>query len=482
MSTPRFTCLSALALAVAACQGPAPETASDAAPARPNVLFLAVDDLRPELGAYGRAEIHSPSIDRLAREGLLFERAYVQQAVCSPSRTSLLTGLRPDATKVWDLQTHFRDTIPEVVTLPQHFMAHGYHAEWWGKLYHAALLDEASWSRQGQRFEPEDNWRAYVTDEAKALAAANNGGGPPFERADVPDDAYPDGKIANHAVEALQRLAKTGEPFFLAVGFYKPHLPFNAPAEYWDRYDPSTIEPPEFDHAPAGTPGIALMNWGELRAYSGIPREGDVDEETARTLIHGYRACVSYTDAQIGKVLDELDRLGLRESTIVMLWGDHGWKLGEYGDWCKHSNFELDTRAPLIVSAPGMKARGQSTPALVELVDMYPTLVELAGLPAPGHLQGRSFAPLLQDPELPWKDVALSQYPRGRNMGRSLRTDQYRFTQWRNEDGEVIARELYDHSASTPLEVRNLADDPAHGETVKELETLLDARWKESLQ
>jgi len=485
MSTIRFRHVSILAVAVlalAGCQAEAPEPVVAEASARPNILFLAVDDLRPELGAYGRAEIHSPNIDRLASEGLLFERAYVQQAVCSPSRTSLLSGLRPDAAQVWDLQTHFRDTVPDVVTLPQHFKQNGYHAEWWGKLYHANLLDEPSWTKQGQRFEPEGNWRAYVTDEANRLAEANEGGGPPFERADVPDDAYPDGKIASNAVAALQRLAKSDQPFFLAVGFYKPHLPFNAPAKYWDLYDPATIEPPEFDHAPEGTPEIALMNWGELRAYSGVPRKGDVDRDLARELIHGYRACVSYTDAQIGKVLDELDRLGLRESTIVMLWGDHGWKLGDYGDWCKHSNFELDTRAPLIVSAPGMKARGQSTPALVEFVDMYPTLVEMAGLPLPDHLQGTSFAPLLEDSGQTWKDVALSQYPRGTNMGPSMRTDRYRFTQWRSEGGEVIARELYDHEASDPLEVRNLADDPAHTETVRELEALLDERWTESLR
>ncbi len=269
MRTRRFrhgSILGVVALALAGCQADTPEPRADEAPALLNVLFMAVDDLRPELGAYGRSEIHSPHIDRLASEGLLFERAYVQQAVCSPSRTSLLTGLRPDAAQVWDLRTHFRDTVPDVVTLPQYFKENGYHAEWWGKLYHANLLDEVSWTRQGRRFEPESNWRAYVTEEANRLAEANEGGGPPFERADVADDAYPDGKIASHAIEALQRLARTDDPFFLAVGFYKPHLPFNAPARYWDLYDPATIEPPEFDHPPEGTPDIALMNWGELEA------------------------------------------------------------------------------------------------------------------------------------------------------------------------------------------------------------------------
>jgi arylsulfatase A-like enzyme len=473
--------LAVAALSGLACQAQDPEPGQGSR-SRPNVLFIAVDDLRPELGAYGQTGIHSPNIDRLAREGTLFERAYVQQAVCSPSRTSLLTGLRPDATRVWDLQTHFRDTVPGVVTLPQHFKQNGYHTEWYGKIYHAGLLDEVSWTRQGQRFEPESNWRAYVTDEAKALADANEGAGPPFERTDVPDDAYPDGKIAAAAVAALQRLSAGEQPFFLAVGFYKPHLPFNAPERYWELYDPATIEPPEFDHPPEGTPEIALMNWGELRNYAGIPQKGDLDRDLARQLIHGYRACVSYTDRQVGKVLDELDRLGLRDRTLVILWGDHGWKLGDYGDWCKHTNFEIDTRAPLIVRAPGTKARGQSTAALVEFVDIYPTLAELASLPLPGHLQGASFAAFLEDPAAPWDHVALSQYPRGTTMGRSMRTDRYRFTQWLGEDGEVVARELYDHEESDPLEIRNLADDPAHAETVRGLETQLNERWRESLR
>lgn len=266
------------------------------------------------------------------------------------------------------------------------------------------------------------------------------------------------------------------------MGFYKPHLPFNAPAEYWDRYDPATIELPELDHAPEGAPKIALMEWNELRVYRGIPQKGDLPRDLARELIHGYRACVSYVDSQIGKVLDELDRLGLRENTIVMLWGDHGLKLGDYGDWCKHSNFEIDTRAPLIVSAPGMRVRGVSTRALVEFVDIYPTLVELAGLPLPDHLQGTSFAPLLQDPKQPWKDAALSQYPRGTTTGRSIRTDRYRFTQWRSKGGVVLARELYDHEESDPLEVRNLAGDPAHAKTMKKLEAQLDERWAASLR
>lgn len=446
-----------------------------------NVLFIAVDDLRPELGSYGKDYIISPNIDRLAQEGLLFERAYCQQAVCSPSRTSLLAGLRPDSTHVYDLQTHFRETVPNVVTLPQHFKQNGYHTEWWGKIYHAALLDSPSWTTQGKRYEPESNWRAYVLEESNRLAAQNSGGGPPYESADVADNAYPDGKIAESAIKALNQLKD--QPFFLAVGFYKPHLPFNAPQKYWDMYDAEAIELPEVDSPPQDVPEVALTNWGELRAYSLIPSEGKLDPAMTRKLIHGYRACVSYTDAQIGKLLDELDRLDLRKNTIVILWGDHGWKLGDYGDWCKHTNFEIDTRSPLIISVPGMSVQGKRTQALVELVDIYPTLSELAGLPIPAHLQGSSLVPLLDHPEREWKEIALSQYPRqnGEVMGYSMRTDRYRFTQWKSlRDTSVIATELYEHS-DDPTARKNLAYLPEYATTVQRLDSLLDVQWTASL-
>ena len=457
--------------------------------ARPNVLFIAVDDLRPELGAYGAAHIHSPHIDRLAESGMLFRRAYVQQAVCSPSRTSLMTGLRPDSSRIYDLATHFRETVPGVVTLPQHFGRHGYRTTWWGKIYHAGLLDSLSWTDQGTRFEDPNNWRGYVREAHMQIAAANNGRGPAYERTDVPDNAYPDGQIADRAVETLQRFAEEEEPFFLAVGFYKPHLPFNAPERYWALYDPSAITLPDVGVPPEGAPELALTNWGELRNYHGIPKEGPVLDSLARTLIHGYYASVSYTDAQVGRVLDELDRLGLTDNTMVVLWGDHGWKLGDYGDWCKHTNFELDTRAPLIIRAPGWTSGGQETEALVEFVDIYPTLVDLAGLPLPPHLQGTSFVPLLNDPDRSWKTAAFSQYPRRfpsmhspepedwkqMVMGYSVRTDRWRYTRWQqgpqSAPADVVARELYDH-ASSPVATANLAGRPEHAALVDSLE-----RW-----
>lgn len=441
---------------------------------RMNVLFIAVDDLRPELGSYGKSFIHSPNIDGLAASGLLFERAYCQQAVCSPSRTSLLTGLRPDSTHVYDLITHFRKNIPDVITLPQHFKNNGYHTEWWGKIFHAALLDSISWVTQGQRMEPESNWRAYVLDESNRIANGRNGGGPAFEKAEVPDNAYPDGKIADCAVTSLKKLANTDKPFFLAVGFYKPHLPFNAPKKYWDLYDRSTITLPAHQSLPDNAPELAGTNSGELRAYSGIPKNGNLTREQSVELIHGYRACVSYTDAQVGRLLAELKRTGLDKTTTVVLWGDHGWKLGDYGMWVKHTNFEVDTRAPLIVSVPGMHNKGARTKALVEFIDIYPSLCELASLKMPSHLQGKSFAPLINEPKMKWKNAAFSQYPRGDIMGYSMRTDRYRFTKWRkmkNPD-EIIAYELYDLQ-NDPNGFVNIADKPENKNVLTELSDLM---------
>ena len=464
---------------------------ADTAGSRPNVLFIAVDDLRPELGVYGDAHIHSPNIDRLAEGGTLFRRAYVQQAVCSPSRTSLMTGLRPDSTRVYDLVTHFRETVPEVVTLPQHFGRHGYRTAYWGKIYHGGLIDTLSWNDGGDRLEPEHNWRGYVLEENQLIAAENRGRGPAYERVETPDGAYPDGQIASHAIASLRRYAEADEPFFLAVGFYKPHLPFNAPERYWALYDSSEITLPDVQAPPEGAPELALTNWGELRNYHGIPKEDPVSDSLARLLIHGYYATVSYTDAQVGRVLDELDRLGLAENTVVVLWGDHGWKLGEYGDWCKHTNFELDTRAPLMVRAPAMPA-GQATDALVEFVDVYPTLAELAGLPLPEHLQGTSFAPLLEEPGRPWKGAAFSQHPRrfpamrppqpedweSLVMGYSVRTGRWRYTRWQRGPQEaptsVLARELYDHRGG-PVVTANLVGRPEHAALADSLDAVLSA-------
>jgi arylsulfatase A-like enzyme len=429
---------------------------------KPNILFLAVDDLRPDLGCYGHAEAKTPNIDALASRGVVFRRAYCQQAVCSPSRTSLLTGLRPDSTRVYDLQTHFRTTIPDVVTLPQHFKEHGYWTVGMGKIYHGGLDDARSWSEphkngpapgyvlpENQRRIAEGRAKAKAEGK-KAKAASRAGRGAAFEAADVPDNAYHDGSLAEMAVARLGELKGKGQPFFLAVGFLKPHLPFNAPQKYFDLYDPARLKLAANPQRPEGAPPFALTDFGELRSYFGIPQEGPIPDDLARQLVHAYRAATSYTDANIGRVLAELDRLGLRENTVVILWGDHGWKLGEHGGWCKHTNFENDARSTLILSAPAARAAGQPCDRLVEFVDIYPTLCDLAGLPLPPHLQGKSMKPLLDDPSKPIKEVAISQYPRThqgtRLMGYSLRTERERYIAWYNrETGALVAEEGYDH-------------------------------------
>jgi iduronate 2-sulfatase len=378
------------------------------APARKtNVLFIAVDDLRPELGCYGHRRILSPNIDKLASRGLRFDRAYCQQAVCAPTRVSLLTGTRPDTTRVTDLNTPLNTVRPDLVSIPRHFKNHGYETVSLGKIYHHANEDPDAWS--ARPWHPKAaTVRGYVErasirilqeadaklrqDYERELNAGKSpqaplyGRGPAYEAADVADNAYPDGVIGDKAVSELRRLKD--KPFFLGVGFHKPHLPFCAPRKYWDMYSAQDLELPARSQWPENMPKVAGSNWGELRNYPGMPRDGPVDDATMRKLIHGYYACVSYMDAQVGRVLAELDRSGLRENTAVILWGDHGWKLGDYGAWCKHTNFELDTRVPMILSLPGQKNAGGATSALVEYVDVYPTLAEACRLPVPEHCEG----------------------------------------------------------------------------------------------
>jgi iduronate 2-sulfatase len=452
--------------------------AADAAPQKPNILFIAVDDLRPELGCYGRDYIKSPNIDRIAKQGMTFERAYCQQAVCSPSRSSLLTGTRPDTTKVWDLVTHFRDALPNVVALPQHFKDNGYFVQGMGKIYHPGYDDKRSWSVPWQTPQAPayaNTKSSDVKDEDKAKKKS----GPAFESADVPDNFYKDGMVADLAVSTLRDLGKKPGPFFLAVGFAKPHLPFVSPKKYWDLYDPAQIKLAPNPYHPKDAPEYALTNSGELRNYTNMPAEGPIPDSLARQLKHGYYAAVSYTDTQIGKVLDELDRQGLRKNTIIVLWGDHGWKLGEHGEWCKHSNVENDANAPLLLSVPGMKNAGKHCSRLVEFVDIYPTLSELAGLPLPAHLEGVSVKPLLDDPNRTWKAAAFSQYPRKNLMGYSMRTDRYRFTVWvgRQDHSKVDALELYDHETD-PQENVNVARLPANAEVVKRLMEQWRQGWR----
>ena len=463
-----------------------------------NVLFIASDDMRPELGCYGAEHIHSPNLDRLAARGTLFLRAYCQQAVCSPSRSSLMTGLRPDTIRIWDLSTHFRDNAPDVVTVSQHFKNHGYHAERLGKIYHTGhgnRDDKYSWSRsveypRSPRYGPEGNAhlkRLLAKAKAEGVDLKNNRLRPrglPWEAPDVADDQLTDGKIAENAIKLMRELKD--QPFFLAVGFVNPHLPFVAPKKYWDLYDRDAIRLADNPYSPKGAPDFAMTTWGELRKYYDIPATGPLSNEQAVSMKHGYYAAISYVDAQIGRLLDELERLGLAEKTIVVFWGDHGWKLGEHGGWCKHTNFELDARVPMIISSPKQKAAACTTDALAEFVDIYPTLCDLAGLPTPDGLEGLSTAPLLNDAKLPWKSAAFSQYPRSvggkRLMGYSMRTDRYRFTRWQQRDNpdEVVAIEVYDH-VNDPDENVNLAADPASRKLIEDLTRQYLKGWRGAL-
>lgn len=477
----------------------APEFSSITA-RRKNILFIAVDDLRPELGCYGHPMIKSPHIDALAQSGVLFERTYCQQAVCGPTRASLLTGKRPDTTKVYDLKTHIRSTMPDVVTLQQHFKNNGYFSEGIGKLFHVGLEDEASYSvphngGKGAAYVLEENLRLLKAGGKVTEDTGNNAESTgatrmrahPTECADVPDEAYLDGVLANLAVEALRKVApraraaseKEKQPFFLGVGFRKPHLPFCAPKRYWDLYDRNAIPLP-YPDKPKNAPEIAFTTWGELRSYSDIPDLGPCDEKTTKELIHGYYACVSYTDALVGKLLAELDRLDLRKDTIVILWGDHGWKLGEYSQWSKHTNFELDTHVPMIISDPDYP-KGQRVRALTEFVDIYPTLADLCGLPVAGDLEGTSVVPLLSDPTKAWKTAAFSQYPRpNKMMGYSMRTDQYRYTEWIDQrTNQAMERELYDLN-NDPLCKESIVYRPEHQELVAKLHDQLQAGWRKA--
>ncbi len=436
---------------------------------RPNVLFIAVDDLRPQLGCYGHDKMVSPNIDKLAVSGVAFNRCYCQSPVCGASRASLLSGIRPtrDRHFIWDLHADKQWGAP--LSLPKHFRNHGYHTISNGKIYHYKDDGEGSWSEPAWR--PKGEWlgRGYLLEENKAIArrATDRGIGPACECADVDDSAYPDGAIADKAVSDLHRLKKMDQPFFLAVGFLKPHLPFNAPKKYWDLYQDSDIALPDNMFRPKDAPDAAIHNWGELRQYHGIPKAGPLSEEMARTLIHGYYACTSYTDAQIGRLLDELDRLGLRDDTIVVLWGDHGWNLGEHTLWCKHCHFKTSLRAPLIVRTPSVKG-GRRTDGLTEFVDIYPSLCELAGLPMPEHVEGRSFVRLMKEPQRPWKEAIYSRF----YAGESIRTERYCYTEWARADGNVHARMLYDEQLD-PDENVNISERPENAELVRELSKTL---------
>ena len=428
---------------------------------RPNILFIGVDDLRPELNCYGESHMITPNIDRIALRGTLFNNAYCQQAVCSPSRNSLLTGLRPDKIGIYDLFTFFRSKIPNAVTIPQMFKLNGYQTESVGKIFHTShgnYNDTLSWNKIHditKILKKIKRLRNGDTTDLQSSYPKINGKKLPFYASPAPEKQMTDAVISKIAVQRLKILSKTRRPFFLAVGFVKPHLPFVAPKKYWNLYNASEIKIPK-RISPNNIPDFSLNNSGELRKYHGIPQTKEsiyLSNELSRKLIHGYRASVSFIDSQIGKLLNTLENNNLIENTVIIIWGDHGFKLGEFGLWCKHSNCELDTRAPLIISAPGFK-KGEKTDAITEFIDIYPTLCDLAGFEIFNGLDGKSLLPILKNPNENVKEFAISQYPRGKDlgydhkkeiMGYSITDGNLRYISWQlyENKNKILAEELY---------------------------------------
>ncbi len=441
---------------------------------KPNVLFIMSDDFRPEIGSYGSAAL-TPNLDKLAARSVQFDRAYCQQAVCNPSRSSLLTGLRPDSLRLWNNGTHFRELNPDVTTLPLWFKDHGYTTRCVGKIFHnwhtAEKGDRRSWSAdEFLHFANHGDDKPMITGELPGnlatLSARVYGNTSICECRDVPDEAYYDGRVAVEAQRVLQEVKD--KPFFLAVGFWKPHAPFNAPKKYWDLYDRSKL-PPLNDQRPEGAPEIAFHQSTEIL---GPPaKQTPVTPEQAAEMRHGYFANISYMDAQIGKVLNALDQSGAASNTIIVFFADHGYHIGEHSLWGKTSDFEFDAHVPLMISDLRPENRGKKTTALAELVDLFPTLVDLCGLPKPTRLDGESLVPILKDPNQSVKKAAFTQHPRPayydrepskqpKAMGYSIRTEKVRYTEWRDwVTKKVSARELY-LTEQDPAELKNHADDP----------------------
>lgn len=450
---------------------------------RPNVLMILVDDLKPTLGCYGDELAKTPNIDRLFTRGMRFDRAYCNQAVCAPSRFTLMLGSHSTSSGLYGLGSRLRDRHPGAVTLPQHFAAQGYRTESLGKVFHIGhgnegdplsfsvphfkdkvieYLDPAS-THGGQLTREEALFTNQKLDAIRSLPR-----GVAFEAPTADDDDYADGRVAAETIVRLQaaklRRETKGTPFFIVAGFVRPHLPFSAPKKYWDLYDPNQLPLPAFEQLPENAPAVAGKRGGEIAAYDPVPedRAASFTSSLKQQLIHGYYASTSYMDAQVGRVIDELDRLKLQENTIIVFWSDHGYHLGDHGIWTKHTNYEQATRIPLLIVAPGVTQPNTVTGQLTESVDLYPTLAELANLPKPAGPQpinGLSLVPALRDPKTRIRDHVFHAYPNAK-LGRAIRTDRYRLVEWKTPGAnpESAELELYDYEID-PDEKQNIASD-----------------------
>ena len=447
---------------------------------KPNILLILVDDLRPSIRAFGDSTAITPNLDKLTNRGLRFEAAYSNQAVCAPSRFNLMLGSRSTTSGIYNFGTSLRKAYTNAVTLPQYFASHGYRTESLGKVFHIGhgnFGDPDSFSvphfkelvveyklpeSTGGELTREEG---YFSNQGKFdINGKLRPRGAAFEAPDVDDLAYADGRVAAETIKRLTAANERENPFFITVGFARPHLPFSVPKKYWDLYDPAKLPVVTSKASPFGAPKWAVKKGtsGEISAYKPVPVKGEISPALARKLTHGYYASTSYVDAQIGKVLSSVDQLGLTENTIIVLWGDHGFHLGELGIWTKHVNYETATRIPIIIAAPGVTKPGSSTTQLAETVDIYPTLAALARLSrptGPQPIDGISLLPVLKDPTTKIRDHAYHCFPRGGKLGRAIRTDRYRLVDWR-PIGEPNAQpifELYDYK-NGPVETTNLAD------------------------
>ncbi|MBX2876312.1 MAG: sulfatase [Saprospiraceae bacterium] len=494
-------------------------TESEEAEQRPNVLFISIDDLRPTLGVYGDSTAVTPHIDQLASEGMTFRQVFCQSAVCAPSRASLMTGVRPDSTRVWHLGDKFREINPQAVTMPQYFSRFGYHTVNIGKIFHNYMPDSVSWDepdmRPAQYLRPEwlgrDGETFYISEEVQKSQVIKRDSllklrpiryadgwntGPAWEAADVHDTLYYDGAQTELAKRTLNRLSKMEQPFFFGLGYFRPHLPFAVPKKYWDLYDPEEIPLAPNPALPEGAPIFTANSMYELRHYDGFGHIGHptssyrMSEDTARILKQGYYASVSYVDALLGDLIAHLKSLDLYENTIIVVWGDHGWKLGDHNSWGKMTNFNIDLQVPVIIRYPHQKNRGAQTFAMAELVDLFPSICELAGIQVPDYMQGLSLAPLLNDPTLPWKQAAFSQFHRRprvsadgkRYMGYSMNTSEHHYIEWYTWDhqtgtkGNYVTTELYDR-LNDPHETKNMATEPSHKDLINHLSQQLAEGW-----